>query len=88
MGNVRAALAAVMNGSADAAIVYESDTVAAGSLKSVVISGPGAPRIVYPAALVTRAPNRAGAQRFLAFLRSPAAAAVFARCKFTPIDPR
>jgi molybdate transport system substrate-binding protein len=88
VGNVRAALAAVMNGSADAAIVYESDTVAAGSLNSVVISGANVPRIVYPAALVTRAANRAEAQRFLAFLRGPQAAAVFARYKFTPLGSR
>jgi molybdate transport system substrate-binding protein len=88
VGNVRAALAAVMNGSADAAIVYESDTVAAGSLKSVVISGSNVPRIAYPAALVTRAVNRAEAQRFLAFLRGPQAAAVFTRYKFTPLGAR
>ncbi|HET9012560.1 MAG TPA: molybdate ABC transporter substrate-binding protein [Gemmatimonadaceae bacterium] len=87
VGNVRAALAAVMNGSADAAIVYESDTVTAGTLKSIVIAGSGAPRIVYPAALVTRAANRAEAERFLAFLRGPQAAAVFARYKFAPLGP-
>jgi molybdate transport system substrate-binding protein len=87
VGNVRAALAAVMNGSADAAIVYESDTVTAGTLKAIVIAGSGAPRIVYPAALVTRAANRAEAERFLAFLRGPQAAAVFARYKFAPLGP-
>jgi molybdate transport system substrate-binding protein len=87
VGNVRAALAAVMNGSADAAIVYESDTVTAGSLKSVIISGSGVPRIVYPAAIVTRAANRAEAQRFLRFLRGPQAATVFARYKFAPLGP-
>ncbi len=85
VGNVRAALAAVQNGSADAAIVYESDSVAAGSLESLIISGPGVPRIVYPAAIVSRTGNRAAAERFLAFLRGPQAAAVFARYKFTPL---
>jgi molybdate transport system substrate-binding protein len=87
VGNVRAALAAVLNGSVDAAIVYESDLVAAGSMSSVIVTGPDAPRIVYPAAIVTRAANRAEAQRFLAFLRGPQAAAVFARYKFAPLGP-
>jgi molybdate transport system substrate-binding protein len=87
VGNVRAALAAVVNGSADAAIVYESDTVSAGPLSSVIISGPGIPRIVYPAAIAARSGNRTQAERFLAFLRSGRAAAVFVRYRFTPIAP-
>jgi len=85
VGNVRAALVAVINGSADAAIVYESDTVAAGAVRWIVIDGPGAPRIVYPAAIVTRTADRAAAERFLSFLRGQQAAAVFARYKFTAL---
>jgi len=85
VGNVRAALAAVVNGSADAAIVYASDTATAGSLNSLVITGAGVPRIVYPAAIARRAGNRAEAERFLTFLRGPRAAAVFARYKLIPL---
>lgn len=85
VGNVRAALAAVVNGSADAAIVYESDTATVGSLNSLIITGAGVPRVVYPAAIARRAANRAEAERFLTFLRGPRAAAAFARYKFTPL---
>jgi molybdate transport system substrate-binding protein len=82
VGNVRAALTAVENGSADAAIVYESDTVASSRVAvAAIISGPDAPRIVYPAAVVRASPQRADAERFLAFLRSPAASAIFSRWK-------
>ena len=89
VANVRAALAAVVNGSADAAIVYESDTLAAPSLPAivtgVVAGGASVPHIRYPAAIVTRTRNRADAERFLAFLRGPQAAAVFAKYRFTPL---
>jgi molybdate transport system substrate-binding protein len=86
VSNVRAALAAVENGSADAAITYESDAAAASRARAaLVISGPLAPRIVYPAAIVSAAPNRAGAERLLAYLRGPAAAAIFTRYKFVPL---
>jgi ABC-type molybdate transport system substrate-binding protein len=52
---------------------------------ALVISGDTAPRIVYPAAIVSRAPNRTGAEQLLTYLRSPAAAAIFARFKFVPL---
>jgi molybdate transport system substrate-binding protein len=84
VANVRAALGAVENGSADAAITYETDAVGARNARAtLVITGDAAPRIVYPAAIVSRAPNRSGAERLLAYLRTPAAAAIFERYKFT-----
>ena len=85
LSNVRAALGAVENGSADAAIVYHSD--AAASKKAVlafVVPDAEAPSIVYPAAIVKAAKNRAGAEKFLAFLRGPEARKVFERFKFRP----
>jgi molybdate transport system substrate-binding protein len=86
VSNVRAALAAGENGRADAAINYESEAAAARRARSAgVISGPLAPRIVYPAAIVSAAPNRAAAERLLAYLRGPAAAAIFTRYKFVPL---
>jgi molybdate transport system substrate-binding protein len=88
VANVRAALAAVLNGSADAAIVYESDTVVGSSLSVFVIDGPDAPRIVYPAAIASRTTNRAAAERFLVFLRGPEAAALFERYRFQPLAAR
>ena len=88
VGNVRAAVTAVENGSADAAIAYETDAIAAKSATTaLVISGPDAPRIVYPAAILARARNRMAAVRFLSFLRGPAATAIFTRYKFVTLAP-
>jgi molybdate transport system substrate-binding protein len=88
VGNVRAALAAVENGSADAAIVFVTDVaVSRNAPVSFVIDGPDAPRIVYPAAIPRTSRNRAEAARFLAFLRGPEAAAIFQRFGFLPAGP-
>ncbi|MEO7271461.1 MAG: molybdate ABC transporter substrate-binding protein [Vicinamibacterales bacterium] len=84
--NVRAALTAVETGSADAAIVYRSDVRAASRARlAFVVSGPGAPRIVYPAAVVKASKQPAETERFLAFLRGAPAAAIFARFGFEPM---
>ena len=86
LANVRAALAAVENGGADAAIVYQSD--AATSKRSVlafVVPKADAPPIVYPVAIRKGTKNQAGAERFLAFLRGPEARPIFERFKFSPI---
>jgi molybdate transport system substrate-binding protein len=85
VANVRAAVAAVENGSADAAIAYETDAEALTRAKAVlVISGAGAPHIVYSAAIVSATRNRAAAGRFLSFLSGPEATAIFSRHKFSP----
>jgi molybdate transport system substrate-binding protein len=77
--NVRAALAAFEGGNVDAAIVYATD---APKLPGVVVEGKNAPDIRYPAAVVRDARHPAAARRFLAFLRSPEAMAVFKRFGF------
>lgn len=83
--NVRAALAAVENGGADAAIVYHSDAAASNKVVlAFVVPDAEAPRIVYPAAILKGAKNRAGAEKFLAFLRGPEARVIFERFKFRP----
>jgi molybdate transport system substrate-binding protein len=85
VANVRAAVAAVENGSAEAAIAYETDAQALTRAAAVlVISGAGAPRIVYPAAIVSATRHRAAAERFLSFLSGPEASAIFSRHKFSP----
>jgi molybdate transport system substrate-binding protein len=85
--NVRAAVAAVENGSADAAIVYETDAAIARSAGTAfVISGAGAPRIVYPVAVIAGSRQRDAAVRFLAFLGGPEAAAIFRKYKFTTLS--
>jgi molybdate transport system substrate-binding protein len=85
VGNVRAALVAVENGSADAAIVYESDVATARAVTGAVVTDPAAPRIVYPAAIVRASRNPAEAQRFLTFLQSAEASRVFRSWKFVPL---
>ncbi len=83
LSNVRAALAAVESGGADAAIVYHSD--AASSKRSVlafVVPEGEAPPIIYPVAIVTASKHRAGAEKFLAFLRGREAGRIFERFKF------
>jgi molybdate transport system substrate-binding protein len=87
LANVRAALVAAESGGADAAIVYESDAVAS---KKVVlafqVTGPQAPNIVYPAAIVSRSARKAAAAAFLAFMRTAAARAIFEKYRFTPVQ--
>jgi molybdate transport system substrate-binding protein len=89
VANVRAALAVVENGSADAAIVYETDAaLATTATTAFVVSGPDAPRIVYPAAVVSQSRHPEAARRFLAFLRGSEASAIFRRFGFTPLATR
>ena len=74
--HVRAALAAVSSGNADAAIVYVTDTP---HVSYVVNDGPP---ISYPFAVVTNAENPQAARRFLAFARSKTALAIFKKYGF------
>src|SRR5437588_8821987 len=76
--NVRAALAAFEGGNVDAAIVYVTD---APKLRGQVVEWD----IRYPAAVVRNARHPAAARRFVAFLRSREAVAVFRRFGFTPL---
>ena len=86
VANVRAALTAVQNGSADAAFVYATDARIAPALRVVAtISGPEAPRIVYPGAVVKTTRQPAAAAKFLGFLRTPPALAIFERHGFAPV---
>ena len=88
VANVRAALTAVQNGSADAAFVYATDARIAPALRLVTtIDGPQAPRIVYPGCVVKTTQQPAEAAKFLSFLRTAPARAIFERHGFlTPAD--
>ena len=86
VANVRAAVTVVENGSADAAIVYETDAaLATGAVTAFIVTGPGAPRIVYPAAIVSHSRQPDAAQRFLSFLTGPRAAPIFRKFGFAPL---
>ncbi len=82
-GNVRAALAAVAAGDADAGIVYKTDALISKDVR-IVHEVPAAegPRILYPVALVKDGPAPEAARRFVAHLATPEARAVFARFGF------
>lgn len=88
LANVRAALAATESGGADAAIVYESDAATSNEVDlAFVVSGANAPRIIYPAAIVTRSSNKEEAARFLEFLTTSEATKIFTRYKFARPSP-
>ena len=83
--NVRAALAAVESGNADAGIVYKTDALISKKVKvAYEVPAAAAPHISYPVALVKGGKNPAGGAQFLARLVSPEGRAVFAKFGFTP----
>jgi molybdate transport system substrate-binding protein len=80
--NVRAALTLVARGEAPLGIVYETDAKVEPNVKIVGSFPPDShPPIVYPVALTAGA--KPAAAQYLAFLRSPAAKAVFESYGFT-----
>lgn len=81
--SVRAALAAVENGAADAAIVYRTDLRGAhrASLAFAVPVSDG-PRIVYPAAVIRSGRNRDAATRLLGWLQGAEASRIFEAAGF------
>ena len=81
--SVRAALALVDRGEVAAGIVYETDAAIAPRVR-IVDSFPASatPDIVYPLAVVA-GHDRPAVRRAYDFLRSEAAAAIFARYGFT-----
>jgi molybdate transport system substrate-binding protein len=85
-GSVRAALAAVESGAADAAVVYRTDArVALRATVAWVVPADRGPRIRYPAAIVRTSANPGAAQRFLDYLRGEVATRTFARFGFAPV---
>jgi len=80
--DVRAALAAVESGNADAGVVYETDARISKRVRvALQVPEAEAPRIVYPAALLATA-NGPAPRAFFEHLRSAEARAVFERLGF------
>jgi molybdate transport system substrate-binding protein len=76
--NVRAALAAVEAGNADAAIVYKTDAAISRKVKVAWSVPEGeAPPIIYPVAVCSGSKHAAEADRFTKFLKSEKASAIF-----------
>ncbi|RKH60011.1 molybdate ABC transporter substrate-binding protein [Corallococcus aberystwythensis] len=85
--DVRAALAAVEAGRADAGVVYATD--AAGSKKvrvAFTVPEADAPRIAYPAAALTRGKAPEGGLAFVRFLQTEAARKEFRRLGFLDVS--
>jgi len=81
--NVRAALAAVEAGNADAAFVYKTDAAISRKVRvAYAIPAAETSAINYPVAIIHEAKARSGAEQFVRHLRSPAATQVFERYGF------
>jgi molybdate transport system substrate-binding protein len=88
MPTVRAALAAAREGRVDAAIVYVTDArTTADVVIAYSVPPVDAPAIVYPAAIID-GPRKDAATRFLAYLESPDARAVFEAAGFGVLPRR
>lgn len=84
--NVRAALAAVESGNAEAAAVYKTDAqIARRSRIAFEVPAAEGPRIVYPLAVLQGSKQPEAARKLAAFLVSPEANVVFVRFGFLPI---
>ena len=87
--NVRQTLAYVVNGDADAGLVFETDARAfANRVRVVAVAETGRDHtaIRYFATALGSAPNRSMAQRFVSFLQSKEAQAVLKSCGFSPLS--
>jgi len=81
--NVRASLAAVESGNADAAVVYKTDAAISHKVKvAYEVPRQAAPRISYPVAVLTEARSAKPAEKFLEYLRSPEGRKKFVRFGF------
>lgn len=85
--NVKAVLAKVLLGEADAGVVYTSDISKDAAAKVSRIDIPDAANVVasYPIAVVEDTAHAAAALRFVDFVRSPAGQSVLARYGFDPV---
>lgn len=85
--SVRAVLRAVESGSVDAGVVYSSDVIGSNQAE-VVAMAPEQIEVVYPAAVLVESGQPGAARRFLQYLSSESARAVFRKYGFpTPASP-
>jgi len=83
--NVRACLAAVEAGNADAGIVYKTDALISKKVRiAYEVTAAEGPKISYPLAVMKESKNPEAARKFVAYLASPEARAVFTKYGFLP----
>ena len=86
--DVRAVLAYVATGNADAGMVYATDALMSGNVRVVAAAPEGThDPIVYPEAAMRTGRNEAAARAFVGYLDSPAARAIFMKHGFTIASP-
>ena len=86
--SVRAVLAAVESGNVDAGFVYKTDAAISQKVKvAYEVPAADAPKISYPLALLKDSPQPEAAGKFLAYLNSDAARAVFKQFGFIVLTP-
>ena len=84
--NTRASLSHAEVSTVEAAILYSTDAQVSKKVKVAFAFPPTShSRIVYPGVVLKRSANREAGRRFLAFLASPPAQAVFKRHGFKPV---
>ena len=85
LDNVRAVLATVESGNADAGLVYQTDALSSKKVKiAVAVPRAEGPSITYPAAVVKESKSPDAAKKFLLWLAGPQAQTVFACHGFLP----
>jgi molybdate transport system substrate-binding protein len=81
--NVRAALAAIESGNAEAGIVYKTDAAISKSVKvAYEVPAKEGPDISYPFAVVKESKNSEAAKKFLDYLKSDSVLAIFRKYGF------
>jgi molybdate transport system substrate-binding protein len=87
LDNVRTVLAAVVSNNVDLGVVYRTDAASEKKVREVfAASGPAAPTISYPIAIVKATRHAAAAAKVRDFLLSDTARAIFAHYGFTLPD--
>lgn len=88
VASVRAALAAVEAGNANAAFVYRSDALSSKKVRiALEFPAPKGPRITYPLAVIRDSKHPEAARALAAWLINPEAQAIFGRHGFLPAEP-
>jgi molybdate transport system substrate-binding protein len=85
--NVRAVLAVVESGNADAGLVYKTDAAISKKVKvAYEVPSTEGPKITYPMALIKESPQPDAAKKFLVFLSSDAATTTFKQNGFVVLQ--